>query len=176
MDTVLGNWPCLSRAIGLDGIKRPLQTSPCIQLLFKFSWYMPCHPVYICNQQSENHFASCLLAVLPVEYQEPKVCCSTPCTASQRYPIPTSAGAQKCFSTEKLQRLGTENHKHGVYTVLHPGFRDRDSFVTLSWLNLVSDLRTTVGTSYVGPTAAAAVFYEMQLEKSKQWHIISTIA
>lgn len=85
--------------------------------------------------------------------------------SSQRYPTPASAGAQKCFSTEKLQKLGTENHKYGVYIVLHSGFRNRDSFVSFSWLNLESDLRATVGTSYVGPTAAAAVFYEMQLEK-----------
>lgn len=121
---------------------------------------MPCYPVHICIQQPESPFAFGLLAVLAVECQEPKACCSTLRMASQMYLIPTSAGAQKCFSTEKLQKLGTEDHKHRVYTVLHSGFRNRDSFVGLSWFNLESDLRTTVGTSCVGPTAAA-VFYEM---------------
>lgn len=112
-------WPCLSRGVGLGYVRRLLQTSTivwfktCIQLLFKFNWYMSCHPVYICIQQSENHFASW-----------------SPCSAASGVPgaqsvllhsvhsisrclIPTFDGAQKCFSTEKLQKLGTEDHKHG---------------------------------------------------------------
>lgn len=125
LDTVLGNWFQVTlleqrgRGVGLGYVKRLLQTSAiewfktCIQLLFKFSWYMSCHPVYICIQQSENHFASWSPCSAASGVPGAQSVLLHSITASQKYLIPTSDGAQKCFSTEKLQKLSTEDHKHG---------------------------------------------------------------